>query len=370
MINEVLQVEGTRFNLVSDSIQNLGLSEKVVLVTGGAGYIGSILVEQLLEQGYKVKVLDRFLFGRDSLSFCFDTPEVEFIYSDLQNEREIDRYLSDVDAVVHLAGLVGDPSCAVDQEFTRQSNILTTRNLYRAVLKAEIPRFVFASSCSVYGFSEAIAYEDGPTNPVSIYAETKLESEHDILSALSDRCCATILRFATVFGHSYRPRFDLVGNRFVAQAIDTGKISVHGGSQFRPFVHTRDIVRAIVKVLEAPTDKVHGQIFNVGDQNVTFSIQGLAEVVQSVLSNKYPIQLNIESGITDPRSYVVCFDKIKNVLGFSASVSLEQGVTEIAQNFEWGTYLPYTHASYSNVEVTKRFVVYHSLFQRELSAVA
>jgi nucleoside-diphosphate-sugar epimerase len=331
------------------SVSNQKSSQKIILITGGAGYIGAGLIAQLLDKGYRVRVLDRFLFGTGALNFCFDHPNVEIVYSDLQQVREIERYLQDVAAIVHLAGLVGDPACAVDRDFTHRSNILTTRNLYRAAQKAKIGRFVFASSCSVYGLSEAIAYEGGPTNPVSLYAETKLTSEQDLLAGLSDDCCTSILRFSTVFGHAHRPRF-------VAQTIETGKISVQGGDQYRPFVHVQDIARAIVKVLEAPSAKVHGEIFNVGDSRMNYSIQGVAEVIQSLLAEQYPVQLNVDNRIDDRRSYIVSFDKIKDVLGFSHSISLEEGVQEIAQNFEQGIYFPHRHESYHNVDVVKQFL--------------
>jgi nucleoside-diphosphate-sugar epimerase len=343
---------------------NSSHSKRTVLITGGAGYIGSVLVKQLLVQGYRIIVLDRFLFGMGALNFCVHNPNVEIIYSDLQRVRDIEKHLMGVDAIVHLAGLVGDPACALSKDFTERSNILTTRNLYRAAQIANVKQFVFASSCSVYGLSEEIAHEDGPTNPVSIYAETKLTSEQDILNDLSDDCCASILRFSTVFGHSNRPRFDLVVNRFVAQAIETGKILVQGGGQFRPFVHVQDIARAIIKVLEAPSEKVHGQIFNVGDSQMNYSIQGLAEVIQSMLVGQHSVQIILDGKIIDQRSYIVSFDKIKEVLRFSRSISIEAGVQEIVQNFEQGLYFPHRHESYHNVDGIKQFLASYASLVR------
>jgi nucleoside-diphosphate-sugar epimerase len=351
------------FDTLGKSVDERSL-RKTILVTGGAGYIGSALVNQLLSKGDRVRVLDRFLFGRGALSFCFHNPNVEIIDSDLQQLKELELHLIGVDAIVHLAGLVGDPACMLSKDFTEQSNILATRNLYRAAQKSNIQQFVFASSCSVYGLSEEIAYEGGSTNPVSIYAETKLVSEQDILSDLSDDCCTSILRFSTVFGHSHRPRFDLVVNRFVGQAIETGNIHVEGGGQFRPFIHVQDVARAIVKVLEAKSHQVHGQIFNVGDARLNYSIQDVGELVQSLLSNRYDVQLHAYQKISDRRSYIVSFDKIKDILEFSYSISVEDGVREIAQNFEQNYYFSHQHESYHNVEVVKQFLASNKLLMQ------
>ncbi len=334
------------------------MSDKLpILVVGGGGYIGSHLVEQLLNKNYKVRVFDKFVYGREVLDDLASNPNLEIIEGDISDLYALTLALRDTQAVVHLAGLVGDPASSIDPKLTQHFNIVSTRMLIESVKALKIPKFIFASSCSVYGASEKQVNETSDLNPVSLYAETKIDSENEILQTQSDNFHPTILRFATVFGHSRRPRFDLVTNLFTAQAYNNGKITVLGSNQWRPLIHVSDIARAIVKVIDAPAEKVSRQVFNVGDDDLNITIGGLAELVaQEVRTDKSgnEVKITINDDIDDPRNYRVSFDKIKNTLGFKAKTNFKMGIEEIASGFKNKVYKkPYTDPVYSNFQMTK-----------------
>jgi nucleoside-diphosphate-sugar epimerase len=259
-------------------------------------------------------------------------------------------------AVVHLAGLVGDPACALDENFTRHANVIATRMVKEVALSLGVRNFIFASSCSVYGATEVEVDESSLLNPVSLYARTKIDSERELLLYPDENFFPTILRFATVFGHSRRPRFDLVANLFTAQAFNEGKITVTGEQQWRPFIHVRDLARAAVKVLEADPQQMRGQIFNVGDGRLNMTIGDLARTVQRVVSGYRPVSVVFNNDRTDRRNYAVSFAKIHRILGFQATVEIEDGVREVLEEFKKGTYGDYKAAPYSNLEMTRRAV--------------
>ncbi|TMA99487.1 MAG: NAD-dependent epimerase/dehydratase family protein [Deltaproteobacteria bacterium] len=197
-----------------------------VVVLGGAGYIGSHTVDLLLRHGYEVRVLDRLMYGRDPIAEFIDHPRFELIEGDVTEITKLTRAARNASAVIHLAGLVGDPACAVDVDFTRHTNIVATRMAKEVAQSLGVYRFLFASSCSVYGVSDTEVDERSALNPMSLYAHTKIDSERELLYAVRDDFFVTVLRFATVFGHSRRPRFDLVANLFTAQAMTEGRITV------------------------------------------------------------------------------------------------------------------------------------------------
>src|SRR5271166_495016 len=217
-----------------------------IVVIGGAGYIGSHTVELLLKNGYGVRVLDRLMYGRESLAEFIGNDRFELVEGDASDVSKVTTAMRGASAVVHLAGLVGDPACAVDVEYTRHTNIVVTRMAKEVAQSLGVHRFVFASSCSVYGVSDKQATEMDQLSPVSLYAQTKIDSERELLATGSDDFFVTVLRFATVFGHSRRPRFDLVANLFTAQALTDGLVTVIGPEQWRPFIHVRDLARAIL----------------------------------------------------------------------------------------------------------------------------
>lgn len=333
------------------------INKKSVLITGGAGYIGTHLVDKLLGRGYRVCIIDQFIFGEEPISDFKRNKNFQFIRGNIKDSLKIRNALRGIDAVVHLAGLVGDPACAVDKDLTINMNIISTRIIKKLSKEAKVPRFIFVSSCSVYGASNRLMSENSKVNPMSLYAKTKIDSEEEILADKSKDFHPIILRLGTVFGHSKRPRFDLVGNLFVAQAYIDGKITLTGNTQWRSFIHVSDAAEAIVKTLEAPLFKVERQIFNVGDDSQTITIGSLARLAAGVVGrnkNGTPVQILINDDIYDKRNYKVSFKKIKKVLNFKAHVSLEKGLKEIYSNLLKNVYKRnYKDPIYSNVEMTK-----------------
>jgi nucleoside-diphosphate-sugar epimerase len=324
-----------------------------VLLIGGAGYIGSATVAHLLQRGHRVRVLDRLMYGPESLAPFVDSPNFELLEGDATDISKLTAAMRHASAVVHLGGLVGDPACAVDPEFTRHANIIATRMAREVAQSLGVRRFVFASSCSVYGASDKVMREEDAPNPVSLYAQTKIESERELLRVVRDDFFVTILRFATVFGHSARPRFDLVANLFVAQAMTQGVITVIGPQQWRPFVHVRDLARAIVTVLEAQPTVVQSQVYNVGDDRLNMTIGELGERVASVVGRFRDVRVAIAEDAGDLRNYRVSFAKIREQLGFQAATSMDEGLLEIADQLRGGHYADYRDAIYSNVATTR-----------------
>jgi nucleoside-diphosphate-sugar epimerase len=325
-----------------------------VAVLGGAGYIGTHTVAELLERGHSVRVLDRLMYGTEPLQDFIGHPRFRLIEGDVTDIGKLTEVLNGCRAVVHLSGLVGDPACAVDPEYTVHTNIVATRMAHDVAHSLGVTRFIFASSCSVYGLVESEVDERSALNPVSLYARTKIDSERELLRSTPDNFFVTVLRFATVFGHSRRPRFDLVANLFTAQAMVEGRIRVIGPHQWRPFVHVRDLARAVVLSLEAPETLVQSQVFNVGDARLNSTILSLAETVQAVVSERRPVAIAVEEqGDADRRNYFVSFEKIRRLLGFEATVTLADGVREMAAEFAANHYDDYRMALYSNVATTR-----------------
>lgn len=348
----LLNIRNSKNRSVVNTIRRRGST----LIVGGAGYIGSHVVDQLLKAGESVRVLDRLMYGSDSLASFRNNKNFELIEGDVTDIAKVTEAMRGASAVVHMAGLVGDPACAVDPDFTRHQNIIATRMAKLVAQSMGIYRFVFASSCSVYGTSDEEVSENSPLSPVSLYAETKIDSERELLSFVPDDFFITVLRFATVFGHSYRPRFDLVANLFTAQAMNEGVITVVGPHQWRPFIHCRDLARAIVATLQAKPALIQNQILNVGDQRLNLTILQLAEKVRDVVSKIRPVEIVVRDDVEDRRNYAVSFNKIKSLLGFQAATSLDEGIAEMAQHFRQGNYVNYKEEVYSNVAVTRKVV--------------
>ena len=335
------------------AMSRIGPAHGPVLVVGGGGYIGTHVVEQLLAKGRSVRVLDRLMFGRKPLQDFLANPRFELIPGDATNVVELVGAMQGASAVVHLAGLVGDPACALDESFTWHENVTATHQIKEAARAFGVRRFIFSSSCSVYGINTVEVDETSAVNPVSLYARSKVDSERELLLCADEHFSVTILRFATVFGHSRRPRFDLVANLFTAQAMVDGKITLMGPSQWRPFVHVRDLARGIVAALEANPERMRGQVFNVGDRGLNMTIGQLAALVQKVVSRERPVEI-VEMASKDPRNYAGSFEKIRRDLGFEAEMSMESGIEEIVSEFKKGSYGHYKDAVYSNLETTKK----------------
>lgn len=337
-----------------------------VLVVGGAGYIGSIVVSKLLDRGYSVRLLDRLVYGDQSIAPLLNHPNLEFISGDCRNIQDVVGAMNKAKSVIHLAAIVGDPACAEDNENAYQINYAATRMLVEIAKGNGIQRFIFASSCSVYGASESVMDEKSETVPISLYAETKLQSEQVLLEAASRTFHPTILRFATVFGLAPRPRFDLVVNLLTAKAIQDGVITIFNGSQWRPFVHVQDIAEAIVQTLSAPVESVSGEIFNVGDDRLNFTLGEVAEKIRAQI----PLTQIEYVENADRRNYRVSFQKIRNCIGFTAKHTVESGIAEIRHAFESGEIHDYRRPFYSNVSYLKEHGRLHAKNDLDVKVMA
>jgi len=319
---------------------------KSILVIGGAGYIGSVLTRKLLDQGYNVRVLDSLFFGDTSVRDLLSHSNFELFHADFRNVESLVKSMQGVDAVIHLAALVGDPACTINSDLTHEINYAATGMLVEVCKGACVNRLVLASTCSVYGASDFLMDERSATAPISLYAQTKLDAERVILRARSSALHPTVLRLATVFGISPRPRFDLVVNLLTAKAMQEGKITIFNTDQWRPFIHVSDVARAFVSALQAPHGLVSGEIFNVGSYKLNYSLGELAEKIREQIPD-----LVIEHKQNpDKRNYRVSFDKIHSHMGFVCTTGLEVGIQEIRKTIQCGLVKDYRDSVFSNYE--------------------
>ncbi len=316
-----------------------------VLIIGGAGYIGSVLARKLLQEGYSVRILDTLLYGQNSIADLMGNPRFTLVEGDSRDVSTVFKAMLDMDAVVHLGELVGDPACALDERLTLEINLAATRMVAEAAQGCGVKRFVYASSCSVYGYSSDILDERSALNPVSLYARAKIGSERALLDLNGPDFHPVILRFATVYGLSPRPRFDLVVNVLAAKAVSDGEITIFGGEQWRPFVHVADVAQALSLCLTTSLLCVKGRIFNVGSDEQNYTIAQLGELVQRVVPEA---KLTNQGDGQDQRSYHVSFARIRNELGFKPRFTLEHGIKEIADEVTKGNIKDYRERNFSN----------------------
>jgi nucleoside-diphosphate-sugar epimerase len=301
-----------------------------VLVTGGAGYIGSVLVRLLLNKGYQVRVLDSLKFGGDALYDVVQHKNFEFIRGDIRNSEDVLKALNGIDAIAHLAAIVGDPACSKFSEEANQTNWDGSVALFEAAEKAGIKRFVFASTCSNYGKMEdpnSFVTEESELRPVSLYAELKVKFENYLLQERKEtNISATALRFSTVYGFSPRIRFDLTVNEFTRNVCLTGEQEIWGPQFNRPYCHVDDLARAVILTIEAPIEKVKSNVFNVGDTEENYTKRMLMEEIQKQIPSAKAIYVDKTE---DPRDYRVNCNKIKSELGFTITKKVSDGIKEI-----------------------------------------
>jgi nucleoside-diphosphate-sugar epimerase len=321
--------------------------ERKVLLIGGAGYIGSSLVQKLLEAGYKVRLLDLFMYGKEPLGESVKHRDLELVEGDFRQADKVVAAMRDVGAVIHLGGLVGDPACALDERLTLEINLVATRLIAQVAKGEGVKRFVFASTCSVYGACDGILDESSQLNPVSLYARSKIASEQVLLDMRDDSFAPAILRFGTIFGLSGRTRFDLVVNLLTAKAVFDRRITLYGGDQWRPFVHVDDAALAVLTILQAPIDRVDGEVFNIGGDNLNYTLQQVGEIIQRMVPNSELVDLGANG---DRRNYRVDFAKARLKLGFTPKWKLEQGIAQVINAIKEGVVQDYTLSRYSNVK--------------------
>jgi len=308
---------------------------KSVLITGIAGYLGSVLARELLSEGYRVIGLDNFMYDNwFSVKDLLENPRIKIIEGDVRDLDAIEKLSEeDIDSVVHLAAIVGDPACGVYPETAVKVNYDGTLALAESMMRRGLDLFLFFSTCSVYGTNKSPKIdEDGAVKPVSLYAWTKVLAERGLKRLETRGLPLCVLRFATAYGLSPRPRFDLVVNHFALKAVQDAEITVYGGNQYRPFIHVRDIARAVSLCLNNP-EKARGETLNVGNDEDNYTISQLAQIVKSVIPS-VRIKTSLES--VDDRSYRVNFEKIMETLNYRGKMTIEDGVREIKESLESG----------------------------------
>jgi nucleoside-diphosphate-sugar epimerase len=321
-----------------------------VLVIGGAGYIGSALVEKLLCEGLRIRVLDAMHFGEEPLRRVAGHRNLRIIREDFRNFEVLTRAMHGMGAVVHLGGLVGDPACAVDPDLTVDVNVTATK-VIGEIAKAEgVSRFIFASSCSVYGTCDDIVDEESPFNPQSLYARSKVASEVVLNALNSSEFAVTCLRFATIYGMSRRTRFDLVVNLLCAKAVREGLITVFGADQWRPFVHVEDVALAIFAALRAPIERVAGEAFNVGSDPQNYTLGDIAKLVKAQVPTAKIVS---DDSFDDKRNYRVSFEKIGTRLGFKPMWTIERGIAQVIALVGSNQIGHYSMPAYNNVVLLK-----------------
>lgn len=296
-----------------------------ILVTGGAGYIGSVLCPMLLEKGHSVRVLDNLTFGANGILGCFLNRNFEFIKGDILNMETVARAVEGVDVIIHLAAIVGYPACRRDEDLAYRVNVIGTKNIAQAMNENQI--VIYGSTGSNYGtLLDNICTEETPLNPLTCYGRTKTEAERYLMETKK----TVAFRFATAFGVSPRFRLDLMVNDFVYQAMHAKNLIVYEKTFKRTFIHVYDIARAFLFALDNP-DKMIGQVYNIGSEIMNFTKEDVALKVKQILENenkKFYLHFAEIGKDEDQRNYEVSYQKIKN-MGYDTAISFDEGLKEL-----------------------------------------
>lgn len=334
-------------------------SQKHILVTGGAGYIGSLLTGELLRLGYRVTVVDTLLFGGESLVAYLPNENFHFVKADVWEPRAIkyavNRDWPAPDAIVHLAAIVGFPACqAVGQQVAWRYNVEAAEHVYEQAAEMGVDRMILASTYSNYGLSAdgQPVTETSPLVPQSLYAETKIAAENFMLSQADNTTAPLIFRFATLFGLSPRTRFDLIINQFVLEALRDRRLLIYQRGYSRSFLHVFDAVRAILLGLDAPQDVIRGQVFNVGTDDGNCTKDEIVGLIIKRLAETRVEYKDLTFG-GDMRDITVSFEKIRTQLGFKATRTVDDGIREVLHALQDGIIQDPMHARYRNA----RFIV-------------
>lgn len=329
---------------------------KHILITGGAGYIGSLLTSELLRLGYRVTALDSLLFGGEAIVPFLYHPNFHFVKTDVTEPRAVKDALKDgwqkPDAVIHLAAIVGFPACqAVGKQVAWKYNVDSTKMVYEQATDLGVERFVFASTYSNYGLSQdgKPVTEESPLNPQSLYAETKIAAEEFLLSQKDASCAPLLFRFATLYGLSPRTRFDLIVNQFVLEAFTKRVLVIYQRGYSRSFVHIRDVARGVIMGLEAEQSKIRGQIFNLGTDNGNYSKDDIVALVRKRMPEVEVEYKDLTFG-GDMRDITVSFAKIKSVLGFDTTLDVDDGIRELLFALKTGLIQNPTDTRYRNAQ--------------------
>lgn len=318
-----------------------------VLVTGGAGYVGAVLVPKLLEAGYRVKVVDLYIYGEDVLSAVKDHPGLEEIKGDIRDRPLLEKILPGCDAVIHLACISNDPSFELDPDLGKSINYDAFVDLVDVAKNSGVKRFIYASSSSVYGIKETEnVSEELPLQPLTDYSKYKAMCEDVLLAKREPGFVTLILRPATVCGYSPRLRLDLTVNILTNHAVNNRKITVFGGEQKRPNIHIEDMTDLYIKSLQWSDEAIDGKIFNAGYENHT--VMQIAQMVRNVVGETVEI---ITTPTNDHRSYHISSEKIKKELGFVPQHTIEDAVQDLVKAFNANLIPnPMTDSLYYNIK--------------------
>ncbi len=322
-----------------------------VMITGGAGYVGSALVPKLLDAGHAVSVLDLYLYGDDIFSDLRGRPGFRETKGDIRSPAAVAGALEGCDAVIHLACISNDPSYDLNPELGKSINYDAFRPLVRAARKAGVARFVYASSSSVYGIkSEAEVTEDLALDPLTDYSKYKVLCEQILEEEREPGFTTLTIRPSTVCGYAPRLRLDLTVNILTNHAVNNGKITVFGGGQKRPNIHINDMVGLYLHVLRQPDDKIDGKIFNAGYEN--FTVMEIAEMVRSAIGSDVRIEVTPSD---DNRSYHVSSDKMRRELGFEPRFTIADAARDLRDAFDAGKIPdPMNDPVYYNIKLMKQ----------------
>ena len=333
--------------------------KKHILITGGAGYIGSLLASELLRAGSYVTVVDNLLYGGESLLGFLAHPDFHFTKADVTEPSSVRPALSrewpKPDAVVHLAGIVGFPACqAIGRQAAWRHNVEAVKRVYEQVLDLGSARFVFASTYSAYGPSVdgKPVTEESPLTPQSLYAETKIAAEEFLLAQKNSELAPLVFRLTTLYGISPRTRFDLVVNQFVLDAYTKRELIIYQRGYSRSFIHVRDVVRGIIAGLKAPDAAVRGQVFNLGTEDGNFTKDEIVGLVIKRLPETVVTYKDLTFG-GDIRDISISFEKIRRGLGFKAEMTVDDGVREVVHTLRTGIIRNPQDEKYTNA----RFIV-------------
>ncbi len=302
------------------------MSDERILVTGGAGYIGSILTKQLLDAGYNVRVLDCLFFGDSGIRQFYSNENFELLNGRIENAGVAEKAVKGCSAVLHLAGLANDASCDISEEKTKLINYEATKLLLKYAKSSGVSRFIYGSSASIYGAGKDVSLtESSPLAPVSLYAKYRIKCEEALFDAASKDFTVCALRKSTVFGYSPRQRLDLVINAMSAHAFNRHEIIQMGGAQWRPNLHVSDAANAYIACLRAEKDAIHKEVFNVGTNSENYTVEQIAHMIV----NEFPDTKILHKEVPNAASYNLNFDKIERTLKYKAKVSVKEGISEL-----------------------------------------
>ena len=315
------------FNYSQNFLKKDISKSKKVLVFGGGGYIGCVLVDMLIKLNFNVTVYDKFIYtSKKSFIKNFENPNLKIIQGDSQNISKIFEAIRKNDIVIHLAEMVGDPLCEKRPKKTYAINYLASMTISNICKNLGISKFIYVSSCSVYGSNDYLTNETSKINPLSIYAKLKALSEKAIIRNFDKHCKPCILRLGTVYGASFRPRYDLVVNLFAGLLANKKQITIAGGNQWRPFVHVKDVSRAIIKILNSDFKKTDNQIFNIVGENL--QIKDIGKAIKKINPKA---NIAFSNNVNDNRNYKSSNNKAKKVLNFKTKYTINDGIKEVIE---------------------------------------